>query len=623
MFRTYKPGQRRIAMILLLALGAQSLSGFGWGSASVSFAEEKRDENGGPEKAECSEGLSSATSGSPVSVQVADPLVQATQSPAVQSIFSLKKPWRTLGHIIPVLPFIKTLKSKDRRFFVFVDSPFITGIPSTAASVILTKVLFWGLAVAFLGSHKPFPGWIDFDSVLKFLEVWVLYQGINIFRNGVTIDPTIPDNQLEWYKSEKFWLNYNYSAVGYGFGTQMIKPAFVALAHSLHGLYPDLFPAPPVLGVLDDAHKLGEKINAAAWPIFSQYMATYMVTPFMFGRWPKKSLMDEIRELEPKQAQARGESDKSFAQMVQIRDKKLELLEQRLPGEEKLVAALKALPPASRLIEETWPADGRKLADQLRKEAIDRFLGRLKARELARNSKGWKGKISRVAQSLLPDPEEETVNFAKVLKVAKFRAMSTRNAIQEAKSEKRWILYLTNDLEAQKGADIKKRKWAGMWAHKTAFGIAIALGMQSLYWGMRTVIAGDVATQTPTLLQRLDPVIQSTKKTMTEELDALEQKMGILQAGIEQDLESLAMPTANRSSTQNNLSEAQMQALALGSVRIADRVLAADSVLQDLERAVSEATANPGTPIEVDVKTATRLEAIQSQLARVDGSSRN
>lgn len=524
----------------------------------------------------------------------------ATKSPAVQSIFSLERPWRMIGHLIPVLPLIGSFKDKDRRFFNFVESPFVTGIPSGVASVVLTKALFWGLSFAFLGSQKPFPALFNYDTLLKFTEVWFLYNGTQLFRGTVTTDPTIPDNKMEWWKSQKYWLNYYYSTVSYTVGTIFLKPALHSFFTWLHAVQPEVFPAPPAVTQLDAAHKLGETVNAAAWPTFSQYAATYFVVPIMFGRWPKKNLMDKISAVgtEPN-------SEETFDKMVAERTKKIEGLEKDHRKWSDLTTELKKMPVASRTNPKVWSDTARGLFDELQKAASEQYTARKQMREKAANYGGLRGAWSRGIQRLSPLKAQE-VDFALVLKTAKFRAMNARNSIQETTSERRWILFLTRQGQTKKGSDIGLQRWAGMYLHKIGAGILMAMTMQTLYWGLRTVIAGDMATNTPTLLQRIERGTESTRAKIEAELSYLRDASIRADQRIDTILESRPSDPVSDAEL-----EAQMAQEGADAVRHAQNILDLMPEAEKLSAKIEELELSK-RPVEVDEKTALRLEAIQS-----------
>jgi len=172
----------------------------------------------------------------------------------------LQQPILGLGNVIPVRPFFKTLSSSDKSFFVFIESPLI-GLLTTPASSIIANVL----SQAITGQPWAFDGRFLRDTA----EVYLSYQGANVFRNGIAIDQSLTS-------SARSWLNWWLSASIYAATTAGDK---IATAHT---------PA-------EKMHAGALVAYAMAWPLFSQRMGTMVFTPLLFSKFPKESLLTKIQ----------------------------------------------------------------------------------------------------------------------------------------------------------------------------------------------------------------------------------------------------------------------------------------------------------------------------------------
>jgi hypothetical protein len=167
----------------------------------------------------------------------------------------LHKPLKVAGHVVPIIPIFKTLAEADNLFYVFIESPLI-GLVTTPLS---------GLTAELLAGHQ-----IIFDK--KFLqknkEVYLSYQEANAIRNGVSIQRDIPENL-------RVWLNWWYSTAVYAWQTAGQK---LAEAHTPQ----------------QKVYALSLVGYAALWPLFSQRVSQYVLTPILFSKFPKRSLLNEL-----------------------------------------------------------------------------------------------------------------------------------------------------------------------------------------------------------------------------------------------------------------------------------------------------------------------------------------
>lgn len=166
---------------------------------------------------------------------------------------------RVLGIVVPVLPVLRTLKDRDKRFYALIERP-LMGIPSSIVGTTLARSL---TALALGGAVSP----LGAGYLRNIAETWCSYQLANVARNGVNIDETLSG-------PTKVRLNYWYSVAIYA-----------------------TFTAGDKLGTSDPVQLslgLAEVAFAALWPLLSQRVATYLVTPLMFGVFPRKALVARL-----------------------------------------------------------------------------------------------------------------------------------------------------------------------------------------------------------------------------------------------------------------------------------------------------------------------------------------
>lgn len=160
---------------------------------------------------------------------------------------------RAAGFLIPVIPLWRTLRDQNKRFFTFVERP-LMGIPAGLVGTSIARAT----AAALLGGVSHVTFWHNF------FETYCSYQSANLIRNGVNVDERLT-NRI------KITLNYWYSVAVYS-----------------------IFTAADKFAQAQD-RALAEVGYAMLWPLLSQQIATYVVTPMLFGRFPKKDLLDQLQ----------------------------------------------------------------------------------------------------------------------------------------------------------------------------------------------------------------------------------------------------------------------------------------------------------------------------------------
>lgn len=163
-----------------------------------------------------------------------------------------------LGYIFPLLPLIRSLKDQDRRFYVFLEQPLI-GIVVTFASLYIAEVITNGSFVY----NTNF--WRDF------FEVYMAYQLANIIRDGVNTDSHIK-------LRSKVLLNWYYSVISYVLFTAADRIAKAKNTEELVFAYSIV-------------------LFSIIWPVFSQAISTYLWTPILFSKFPKRSLLIRLSDI--------------------------------------------------------------------------------------------------------------------------------------------------------------------------------------------------------------------------------------------------------------------------------------------------------------------------------------
>lgn len=169
-----------------------------------------------------------------------------------------------LGFIIPFLPLFRSLKDRDRRFYVFIEQPVI-GLVVTLASLYIAEEL----------AAKVH----NFDAAFarNFLEIYLAYQAANIIRDGVNTDSTITGKK-------KVFLNWYYSVASYVLFTASDRLAKAKNEQELLFAY-------------------GIVLFSLLWPIFSQVTSTYLWTNLLFSKFPRRSLLVRLSDLSISQAE--------------------------------------------------------------------------------------------------------------------------------------------------------------------------------------------------------------------------------------------------------------------------------------------------------------------------------
>lgn len=169
----------------------------------------------------------------------------------------LQKPLVVAGYIVPVIPLAKVLSNSDKTFFVLIENPLL-GLINTPASVEVANLIGGkelGLDAKFLTETK---------------ELYISYNGANVVRNGVAIDNSLSQNA-------RAWLNWWYSTAFYAWQTAGHKLAMATT------------PAERV-------HAWSLVVYSGLWPVFSQRVSQYILTPLLFSKFPKESLLKKIHD---------------------------------------------------------------------------------------------------------------------------------------------------------------------------------------------------------------------------------------------------------------------------------------------------------------------------------------
>lgn len=163
-----------------------------------------------------------------------------------------------IGFVVPIVPLFRSLKDRDRRFYVFVEQPLIS-ILVTFVSLYISEEL------------TDIPHNLNLLFWRNFIEVYLSYQLANIIRDGVNTDLGIKQNL-------KVLLNWYYSVLSYV-----------------------LFTAADRLAKAKNEQELvfawGIVLFSIIWPIFSQSTSTYLWTPLLFSRFPKRTLLVKLSDI--------------------------------------------------------------------------------------------------------------------------------------------------------------------------------------------------------------------------------------------------------------------------------------------------------------------------------------
>lgn len=163
-----------------------------------------------------------------------------------------------LALIFPIIPLLRSLKDRDRRFYVFIEQPLIS-VLVTFASLYISEELTHT-------AHSFNPVFIR-----NFLEVYLSYQLANIIRDGVNTDAQIRGRI-------KLLLNWYYSVLSYVIFTAVDRLARAKTEE-------------------ERVFAWGIVIFSILWPIFSQTSSTYIWTPILFSKFPKRTLLIKLSDI--------------------------------------------------------------------------------------------------------------------------------------------------------------------------------------------------------------------------------------------------------------------------------------------------------------------------------------
>ena len=169
----------------------------------------------------------------------------------------LKKPLTFTGYVTGVIPLAKTLQNKDKIFFVLLESP-VTGLITTPVSVMVAQMLTKH------GVH------MDMAVAKDMWEVYWTYQTGNIVRNGVSIDTSLTNGARSWLN---WWFSASITALGTA-GGKLAEATTLKAAEHAYSLV----------------------TYAMTWPLFSQQISQHFITPLLFSKFPKKSILDAISD---------------------------------------------------------------------------------------------------------------------------------------------------------------------------------------------------------------------------------------------------------------------------------------------------------------------------------------
>lgn len=173
---------------------------------------------------------------------------------------------------LPIMPLARSWNDKDRKLYVFVEAP-LTSLISSPVGIVLARLAT---------GRNPF----DADALRNFFESYGGYALTNTVRNGVNVDPTLT-------KEQQFRWNYWYSV--------LIYSAFTAGDKVLKVLNTPAPTGKPWLTLLDNPQFLQTAAFAAStigysalWPIYSQKVGTYILTPVFFGQYPSSGQRKDL-----------------------------------------------------------------------------------------------------------------------------------------------------------------------------------------------------------------------------------------------------------------------------------------------------------------------------------------
>ncbi|MEI7441281.1 MAG: hypothetical protein WCK43_06575 [bacterium] len=163
------------------------------------------------------------------------------------------------GHVLPVIPLMRSLKDKNKRFYMLVETP-VMGLVNDPAGALLARTL---MGKEFLTS----------DTLVAMAQSYISYQLSQIVRNGVTLEENISPRM-------KVLMNWWISTLVYGLVTGV--PA-LSKAHASGDPHANIYAYSTVA-------------FAAIWPIITQNLQTRLIIPFFFSSYPNKTLLDKIAD---------------------------------------------------------------------------------------------------------------------------------------------------------------------------------------------------------------------------------------------------------------------------------------------------------------------------------------
>jgi len=163
------------------------------------------------------------------------------------------------GHVLPVIPLMRSLKDKNKRFYMLVETP-VMGLVNDPAGALLARTL---MGKEFLTS----------DTLVAMAQSYISYQLSQIVRNGVTLEENISPRM-------KVLMNWWISTLVYGLVTGV--PA-LSKAHASGNPHANIYAYSTVA-------------FAAIWPIITQNLQTRLIIPFFFSSYPNKTLLDKIAD---------------------------------------------------------------------------------------------------------------------------------------------------------------------------------------------------------------------------------------------------------------------------------------------------------------------------------------
>lgn len=168
----------------------------------------------------------------------------------------LKKPLTFVGYVSGVIPTSKMLSDPDKIFFTLIETP-ITGLITTPASVIVAGLLTGN------GVH------FDAAFLRDAWEVYWTFQVSNAIRNGVSLDTNLS-------LSARTWLNWWFSASINSLGTAGDRLAQATTEKAAEHAYSLI-------------------AYSMSFPLFSQQVSQRVFTPLLFSKFPKKSVLDQVK----------------------------------------------------------------------------------------------------------------------------------------------------------------------------------------------------------------------------------------------------------------------------------------------------------------------------------------